>query len=71
MITRQPKTDYRSGRTYIFKLNAHLVFVTKRRRAVLTDAALIALESIFRDVCGKLAATLNILWRARPRALAG
>jgi putative transposase len=58
MITRQPKTDYRRGRTCIFKLNAHLLFVTKRRRAVLTDAALVALESFFRDVCGKMIMTL-------------
>ena len=58
MTISQPKNDYRRGRTCVCKLHVHLVFVTKRRRAVLTDAALIALESIFRDVCGKMAVTL-------------
>lgn len=50
----QSKSEYRRGRTCVFKLQAHLVFVTKRRRGVLTKAALAAMEPVFRSVCADL-----------------
>jgi Transposase and inactivated derivatives len=44
--------DIRTGRHCTFVLHAHLVFVTKYRHKVFTDAHLIRLEEIMRDVCG-------------------
>ncbi len=52
------KNDYRRGRACVSKLQAHLIFVTKRRRGVLTDVALRAMESVLREVCRKMDAKL-------------
>ena len=46
----QPK-DSRTGRHCGFLLYAHLVFVTKSRHPVFTDAHLSGLETIFQAVC--------------------
>ncbi len=43
-------TDIRTGRHCVFKLHVHLVFVTKYRKKVFTDAILKDLEAIFKDV---------------------
>ena len=43
--------DIRTGRHCVFELHAHLVFVTKFRHAVFTDAHLVRLEEIMRQVC--------------------
>src|ERR1700737_1699508 len=43
--------DIRTGRHCVFVLHAHLVFVTKYRHKVFTDAHLTRLEEITRDVC--------------------
>jgi len=43
--------SYRSGRHCVFELHAHLVFITKYRGNVFSDAHLKSLESIFRSVC--------------------
>ena len=43
--------DVRTGRHCIFKLHVHLVFVTKYRRSVLTEAAHETLRAIFTKVC--------------------
>lgn len=43
--------DIRTGRHCAFALHAHLVFVTKYRRAVFTGAHLRRLEEILRAVC--------------------
>lgn len=45
------KMDVRTGRHVVHALHAHLVFVTKFRHAVFTNAHLTRLEAIFRDVC--------------------
>ena len=45
------QNDYRRGRTCVFRLQAHLVFVTKRRRGVLTDRALVMMEGVMGEVC--------------------
>ena len=50
--------DLRHGRTCIYNLQAHLVFVTKYRRNVLTDDMLTDMEAIMRDVCQDFDATL-------------
>jgi putative transposase len=42
--------DFRTGRHCVFKLHVHLVFVTKYRRSVLTEAA----HATLRDICTKV-----------------
>ncbi|MEV0144449.1 MULTISPECIES: IS200/IS605 family transposase [unclassified Nonomuraea] len=44
-------SDIRTGRHCLFVLHAHLVFVTKFRHPVFTDAHLTRLEEIMRAVC--------------------
>ena len=44
-------TDLRRGRTCVFLLHAHLVFITKYRRKVFTKQVLDALHMIFNSVC--------------------
>jgi len=50
--------DYRRGRTCVFLIHAHLVFVTKYRRGVLTGEHLDYLRSVFAAVCQDFGATL-------------
>lgn len=52
------KSTHRRGRTCVFKYHTHLVFVTKRRRGVLTQDALARLSAIFRRVCSDMGVTL-------------
>ncbi|SRR6266404_4608260 len=51
-------TDFRQGRHCVFKLHVHLVFVTKYRKSVLTEAAHETLRAIFRKVCQDFEAVL-------------
>jgi putative transposase len=44
-------SDFRHGKHVVSKLHAHLVFVTKRRGKIFTEAHLQALETIFRKLC--------------------
>jgi len=50
--------DYRRGRTCVFALRVHLVFVTKYRRRVLSDAHLDYLRTVFTTVCDYFSTTL-------------
>jgi putative transposase len=50
--------DFRPGRHCVFKLHVHLVFVTKYRRSVLTEAAHETLRAIFTKVCRDFEAVL-------------
>src|SRR5262249_7965562 len=50
--------DFRTGRHCVFKLHVHLVFVTKYRRRVLTEAAHETLRDIFAKVCQDFEAVL-------------
>jgi len=43
--------DIRTGRHCAFLLHAHLVFVTKYRHKVFTDAHLKRIQEIMTDVC--------------------
>ena len=54
----QESQDIRRGRHCFFNLHAHLVFVTKYRRGVLSNAMLDSLKSIFADVCIDLGSEL-------------
>ncbi|ASX03551.1 IS200/IS605 family transposase [Mycobacterium intracellulare] len=46
--------DYRRARHSVSLLHAHLVFVTKYRRSVFTDAMLTYCETTMRTVCAEL-----------------
>jgi putative transposase len=51
-------TDIRTARHCIFNLHVHLVFVTKYRRKIFNSDILLALNTIFNDICNKFEATL-------------
>jgi len=51
-------TDFRRGRTCVFLMHVHLVFVTKYRRNVFTKQILEELRRIFVDVCTDFEADL-------------
>lgn len=50
--------DFRTGRHCVFTLHAHLIFVTKYRHGVLTDAAHKTLRTIFAKICQDFEAVL-------------
>ncbi len=54
-----PDPDIRRGRSVVYNLHAHLVFVTKYRRDVLNDAMLTRCEQVMRDVCAGMGAELH------------
>jgi putative transposase len=51
-------TELRRGRTCVFLMHVHLVFVTKYRRKVFTKQILEELRTIFVDVCTDFKADL-------------
>lgn len=51
--------DIRRGRTCVFALHVHLVFVTKYRRKVFTADHLTLLADVFADVCADFGAVLT------------
>ncbi len=52
-------TDLRRGRTCVFALHVHLVFVAKYRRCVFTKDILSSLREIFQNVCKDFEASLE------------
>src|ERR1700726_4798703 len=54
----QKSTDLRRGRTCVFLMHVHLVFVTKYRRNVFTKNVMRDLKTIFAHVCHDFGATL-------------
>lgn len=54
-----PDPNIRRGRSVVWNLHAHLVFVTKYRRGALTGAILADSEQIMADVCARFGATLT------------
>lgn len=50
--------DLRRGRTCVFLMHVHLVFVTRYRRPVFTKVILKYLKEIFKDVCFDFEANL-------------
>lgn len=55
----ESSSNIRRGRTCVFLLHVHLVFVTKYRRRVFTKAALNDMKSIFSKVCSDFEAELE------------
>ncbi|MCP5509925.1 MAG: IS200/IS605 family transposase [Chlamydiales bacterium] len=51
--------NIRRGRTCVFLLHTHLVFVTKYRKRVFTKEILKELEKIFHSVCSDFQSTLS------------
>jgi putative transposase len=51
-------TEIRSGRHCVFNMHVHLVFVTKYRRNVFSEAILKDLKNIFSNVCNDFEAEL-------------
>lgn len=51
-------TEIRRGRSCVFQLHVHLVFVTKYRREVFTKEILLELKDIFNSVLNDFGATL-------------
>lgn len=54
----ETSSAFRTGRHCVFGLHVHLVFVTKYRRNVLTDAAHETLRELFAKVCQDFEAVL-------------
>ena len=54
-----PDPDIRRGRSVVYNLYAHLVFITKYRRGALTDPILTRCEEIMRAVCVDFGAELR------------
>jgi putative transposase len=54
----QMNNEVRVGRSVVFNLHVHLVFVTKYRRDVFSSRVLIDLENIFKSVCEDFEAEL-------------
>jgi len=54
-----PDPNIRRGRSVVFNLHVHLVFVTKYRRDVLNNPILTRCEQIMRDVCAGMGAELR------------
>ena len=54
----QKSKDLRRGRTCVFVLHVHLVFVTKFRRKVFTKEILVQTREIFKSVCKDFGAEL-------------
>ena len=54
-----PDPDVRRGRSVVYNLHVHLVFVTKYRRDVLNDAMLTRCEQVMREVCTGMGAQLR------------
>ncbi|MFE9340293.1 IS200/IS605 family transposase [Streptomyces sp. NPDC007063] len=55
----EPNPDIRRGRTVVYNLHTHLVFVTKYRRNTMDDEMLTRCEEIMRKVCDDFGATLT------------
>lgn len=59
-VCKMPEnSEIRKGRHVVYALHAHLVFITKYRRDVLSELAISDLRSIFAKVCGDFGATLQ------------
>ena len=50
--------DIRAGRHCVFLLHAHLVFVTKYRKAVFSSRMLCSMEGYFQKICADFSAEL-------------
>lgn len=54
-----PDPDVRRGRSVVYNLHVHLVFVTKYRRDVFNEPMLVLCEQVMREVCAGMGAELR------------
>ena len=59
MIMAENTHDWRTGRHVVYELHAHIVFVTKYRRKVMTPRVTKLLEDTFREVCERFECELE------------
>lgn len=55
----EPSPDIRRGRTVVYHLHAHLVFVTKYRHGILNEEMLTRCKEVMRKVCEDFGAELK------------
>ncbi len=53
------KYEWRTGRSCIYDINLHLIFVTKYRRDVFTKDMLSRLKDLFAETCDQMGCTLH------------
>jgi putative transposase len=53
------KYEWRTGRSCVYDINLHLVFVTKYRRDVFTKDMLSRLKDLFTETCDQMGCTLH------------
>jgi putative transposase len=53
------KYEWRTGRSCVYDINLHLVFVTKYRRDVFTKEMLSRLKDLFAETCDQMGCTLH------------
>ena len=51
-MKKRPENKLRRGRSCVYLLHVHLVFVTKYRNSIFSSAYLSAMEEIFEKICG-------------------
>jgi len=54
----QEKDDWRTGRSCVYKIFYHLVFVTKYRGGALSEEMLVRLEEIYQETCEQMGGEL-------------
>lgn len=59
MIMDENTHDWRTGRHVVYELHAHIVFVTKYRRKVMTPRVAKLLEETFGEVCERFECELE------------
>jgi putative transposase len=47
------KYEWRTGRSCVYDINLHLIFVTKYRRRVFTEEMLSRLNFLFKETCNR------------------
>lgn len=57
-MTKLSSKEWRTGRSCVFQNHIHLVFVTKYRRDVLTNAMLVRLRELFSETCKQFSSEL-------------
>ena len=56
---REPELEVRRGRSTVYTLHAHLVYVTNYRRPAFTDPMLTCCEHLMREICAGVGAELR------------
>ncbi len=60
--------DFRTGRSVVYKLHAHIVLTPKYRRKVMTERVTSLLRDVFTEVCGRFDVELEAFETDRDHA---